>query len=179
MAVNLIEKKYDSKKVRSFKLILYSVTESYDFNKLHKLIDKEFDWVRILHDKDLKDDGSPADPHYHYVIRTKEYTCRRTSLARFLGIDKYYITPIYGRLNDKDGNSLEESLIYLTHLSHPDKFQYMINAVESKKYSHLYQEWWILVNTEQDLEEEWAFDKIRYWIYSQKDYITLNDFTIF
>ena len=72
MAVTLIEKKYDSKKVRSFKLILYPVTESYDFNKLHKLIDKEFDWVRILHDKDLKEDGNKADSHYHYIIRTKD-----------------------------------------------------------------------------------------------------------
>lgn len=179
MAVSLIEKKYDSKKVRSFKIILYPVTESYDFKQLHKKIDKEFDWVRCLHDKDLKEDGTPCENHYHYVIRTKEFTCRRTSLSRFLGVDKYYITPIYGRPSDKDGNSLEDALLYLTHKNNPEKYQYMLSAVESKNHSRLYDEWWLLVNNEQDLEEGWEIDKIRYWIYSQKSYITMQDFTEF
>lgn len=161
----------DSKKVRVFRVELYPVTESYDFKTVHGIIDKNYDWIRILHDKDVKADGTPCDNHYHYVVRSDQFTIRRTSLASQLGIDAVWILPCFG----KDSNSLDDALLYLTHANKPEKYQYMLSAVESKTNSKLFERWWVLLNVEQDNLDELAMANISYWIYSQKQFITMQD----
>lgn len=165
----------DSKKVRVFRVELYPITESYDFKTVHDIINKNYDWIRILHDKDVKEDGNLADAHYHYVVRSDQFIIRRTSLAAQLGIDARWILPCFG----KDSNSLDDALLYLTHANRPEKYQYMLSAVESKTNSKLFDRWWVLLNVEQDNLDELAMANITFWIYSQKQYITMQDFMEF
>lgn len=55
-----------TKKIRHFCFIVYCTP--YDF--LDKLTDKTSvsRYIAIYHDKDLKSDGSPKEPHYHIIV---------------------------------------------------------------------------------------------------------------
>lgn len=79
-------------------------------------------WEYILHDKDVKEDGSPQEKHYHINITLKVWKSRN-KVCELVG---------------KSGNSFaiemidkEEAHKYLTHLGIPNKYQYESECIKS------------------------------------------------
>lgn len=169
-----LEKELDSKKVKTFRLELYSNTESYDFKAVHERIEKEYDWIRIEHNKDLKEDGTLCVPHWHYVIRCQGYSCRRTHVAEYLEIDKVWILPCYRKKGDLE-DSTDEALKYLVHKNRPYKHQYRKNEVSYKRDSNLFNRFDILIANDVNIDDATALDMIQGFIYSQTKHILMPD----
>lgn len=79
-------------------------------------------WEYILHDKDVKEDGSPKEKHYHINITLKIWKSRN-KVCELVG---------------KSGNSFaikmtdkEEAHKYLTHTGIPEKYQYETECIKS------------------------------------------------
>lgn len=73
-----------------------------------------YQFSAILHNKDVKDDGSPVKDHYNIVVvfpRQKDLS----ALAKELGIEERWIEPSRNR------KSAER---YHVHRDHPHKYQY-------------------------------------------------------
>jgi len=84
------------------------------------------DYYYILHDKDLKDDGSGElkDPHFHFVWGGYKNPLSLNSVADQLGIPANMIEPVH---------SMRAILRYLCHMDQPDKFQYDPKEVVSNR----------------------------------------------
>ena len=79
-------------------------------------------YAYILHNSDLKADGTLKEPHYHIAIAFK--TPRRVdTISNLFGVPEQYISGIKGRWGDM--------LSYLTHSNAPEKFQYPAENVVS------------------------------------------------
>lgn len=105
------EYKYRS---RNHLLVLYPEdTQNNHWLALQYICD-HFDYAYCFHDKDLKEDGTPAKNHVHIVLRFKEATWN-TSIAKQLDIEPRLFEVC------KD---LNKSLRYLVHADHPKKVQY-------------------------------------------------------
>lgn len=75
------------------------------------------DWAYILHDKDIKEDGTPKPPHYHIVIRT-EKSLGVDTIGAWFGIPSNYVAV------PKGYNAFLNCAQYLTHELHEDKHRY-------------------------------------------------------
>lgn len=75
----------------------------------------------ILHDKDVRDDGSLKKPHYHLYM---EY---QATSHKGLAQDVKNAFPMFQRVVKV--NNKVSALRYLTHKDHPNKFQYETSAV--------------------------------------------------
>lgn len=113
---------------RNFRLLLYPRYED-DIN--HELAItclglSGVDYVRMLHDKDLKDDGTPAKPHYHYVVSFENAKSISAANKYFgsMGIESRFVQVI------EDAKERKRSIRYLAHLDHPDKYQYDVELAE-------------------------------------------------
>lgn len=93
-------------------LILYGDDETH--KKAMELIEKNYVYKGILHDKDKDKDGKLKKPHYHYIVKMSS-TCPNSTLASNLQIEENYIQII---------RSLKGAYNYLTHKYDKDKFQY-------------------------------------------------------
>lgn len=79
-------------------------------------------WEYIYHDKDIKEDGSPKEPHYHINITLKEWKSRKKICEL---IESEYNT--FGiEMTDK-----EKAHRYLTHEDNPEKYQYDKELIKS------------------------------------------------
>lgn len=87
------------------------------FARLRKLIENEgLDWSCVLHDRDLKEDGSGEfkDEHFHFLVRYHNpVTLSRLTLDT--GIPVNYV---------KAKSHLQSTVRYHIHLDHPEKAQY-------------------------------------------------------
>ena len=120
-----IEDFYDSKRVRAFKGVFYPDSDTYDYSDVMQKISSFGSALFILHDKDLNDEGEVKKAHYHFVVRwTSGTALYRSSIANLSGLSKMDVIPIYGKYDSDQGNSLEQSLLYLTHRNYPEKVQY-------------------------------------------------------
>lgn len=72
-------------------------------------------WAYILHDKDVHDDGSPVEPHYHVLIWTGNNPYDTKYVADWFGVEEQFVNRI-----KSDVGAME----YLTHSNRPDKHQY-------------------------------------------------------
>lgn len=79
-------------------------------------------WEYILHDKDINEDGSPKEKHYHINITLKVWKSRN-KVCELVG---------------KSGNNFaikmldkEEAHKYLTHTGIPEKYQYEPECIKS------------------------------------------------
>lgn len=79
-------------------------------------------WEYILHDRDVNEDGSPKEKHYHINITLRIWKSRN-KVCELVG---------------KSGNNFaiemkdkEEAHRYLTHLGEPNKFQYEAECIKS------------------------------------------------
>lgn len=117
-----------SRRYRTFCILLYKDTQSYDTAAvLDFIMGNIYRWNYILHDMDEKDyhseefpvdyedgDGIYKKPHIHIVVRTKNgHTL--TAFAKLLGIDTRFVQVC---------NSYRSAVRYLVHADDSDKFQY-------------------------------------------------------
>lgn len=113
-------KPINKERFRNFHVLLYPDNESH--MKALELIKLSYRFILILHDKDVKEDGSGELKKAHYHVLLKFPQARwNTALAEELGIELRFIMP------SKD---FTHDLRYLVHADNVDKFQYDMNCVE-------------------------------------------------
>ena len=93
-------------------LILYS-EDSTHLNAM-SIIEQQYEYKAILHDKDIDENGELKKPHFHYIVKMPSSSPNST-LANNLGISENYVQCIH---------TLKGAYNYLTHKFNPEKFQY-------------------------------------------------------
>lgn len=76
--------------------------------------DFKYDYVGVLHDSDILEDGSPAKPHYHFVFYLKDGKSKN-AFSTLTGIPDRWLDP----KDDRD-----DAIRYIFHFGYPDKYQY-------------------------------------------------------
>lgn len=112
---------------RNFSLISYIDNEDKLKNILFSKTNIAY-YAYIYHDKDIYEDGTPKEPHFHIALILR---CARD-------ID---CVCNYFRVEDKNGlkvnclgqitHSNKDICVYFTHINEPDKYQYDFNDVKS------------------------------------------------
>ena len=113
---------------RSHMLLLYPDDATH--MKALETIEKSYDYVGIIHNKDVwtqEDEkknpehvaGELKKEHYHIILRFKQAVWS-TALSKELGIEEYYIQNI---------KRFENALQYLIHYNDNDKTQYSVDDV--------------------------------------------------
>ena len=77
-------------------------------------------YLYILHDKDVKEDGTPKSPHYHVYLHfnnSRDFDF----IAKWFGLSPSFVNRIKGRFGD--------AIEYAQHLNAPDKYQYPASEV--------------------------------------------------
>lgn len=105
-----------SLRANSFMIVLYPDDERYVY--YDECIRKNFDFLGILHDRDIDSEGNSKKAHFHYVIRSARGALPLSSVVRLTSIPANYIEPL---------NNYKKGLIYLVHGDCPDKFQYDVS----------------------------------------------------
>lgn len=100
-------------------LLLYEESENLEFTEIKEKL-KIYDYLYILHDKDLLPSGEPKKKHYHVVLRFKNYKWLN-SLSEELGIPSNYFQKV---------RNLEGILCYLIHFKEENKHHYDIADVK-------------------------------------------------
>lgn len=80
-------------------------------------------WVYILHDKDLKEDGTPKNPHWHIYLHF-DNARQFKYIAKWFGIPVSFVSKIKGRFCD--------AVSYAIHKNRPNKFQYSTDELKYK-----------------------------------------------
>lgn len=83
------------------------------------------EWAYILHDKDIKEDGTLKPPHFHVVIRTSGNATPLSSVASWFKIPENYVEI------PKGVGAFMDCVSYLTHEYHPEKTLYQDADVHS------------------------------------------------
>lgn len=131
------QKKREEIQASYFCVRLYVETEDYDVKKVLDKIASYDQYAYILHDKDVKEDGTPDKPHYHAVFRnlTDDGKGAPTSVgavARVLGISSANIQA--GR-NENENRGWKGSIRYLPHdtadAKRKNKYQYDRNLIKA------------------------------------------------
>lgn len=86
---------------------------------IDKLKSGAYDVAYIIHNRDLKEDGTPKKEHYHFVIRFQNQKSL-TALSNQLAVPSNYL---------EAAKSIKASLLYLIHKGNEDKAQYSITEV--------------------------------------------------
>ena len=77
------------------------------------------EWYYVLHDRDIKPDGSPKKSHYHILIKTST-PCRIKNIANVLGIPSNFVQRV---------KSFKSMAKYLVHDETSDKEMYLAEEV--------------------------------------------------
>ena len=75
---------------RKFMILLYPDTQDYDISSVLDKITGFKEYAYILHDCDIKDDGTPKKAHIHCVIR-QDSPVAKSAIASKLGIDERFV----------------------------------------------------------------------------------------
>lgn len=102
----------DNQKARNWCLILYPDDEAH--LNAHALLGKGYQFVSILHDRCIDDNGEPKKPHYHVVLKFPQARWK-TAIASELGIEPNYLQICRG---------LQSAYCYLVHDGIENAFQY-------------------------------------------------------
>lgn len=108
-----------TKRYYSFRIITYAKEE--EFQELLKYGTK---WEYIFHNKDVKEDGTPKEPHWHINIILREWKTVKGVCNLIEGNQNSLAIP----MNDK-----RDAHEYLTHKNNPDKFQYDEKLIKSSE----------------------------------------------
>ena len=108
-----------TKRYYSFRIITYAREE--EFQTLLKYGTK---WEYIYHDRDVKEDGTLKEPHWHINIILREWKTVKGVCNLIEGSQNSLAIP----MNDK-----RDAHEYLTHKNDPDKFQYEENLIKSSE----------------------------------------------
>lgn len=98
---------------RNWFLLLYPDNPEH-VKSLEKIPEFDWEYVGVLHDSDKLDDGSPAKPHNHVLLKFKDAVWN-TAIADSLNLDLRFI---------QKSDNWNRSARYLVHKDHPEKFQY-------------------------------------------------------
>lgn len=110
------------KKGRNFQGVLYPDSESYDCGEVLQKLSDFPEYVYILHDMDVDENGELKKPHYHWLISNGVPTT---------------LSAIVGRL-DVPSNSVEfcrsfrAFLLYMIHANAPEKHQYSMEDLQGE-----------------------------------------------
>lgn len=168
-------------KSRAFEVVLYPETESYDCYKVLKWIRQHYDYVFVLHDKDVyeKDSeehktGDIKPKHYHLILRWSGAPRYASGLSKELGVEERFFLPIHG--DDNKTTSLKNRLRYLIHLNELEKYQYAITDVKGGgKLKNLFL---LYVGSSNDLSDEEKLKQVLDFVRQQK-YISTDSFLCF
>lgn len=80
-------------------------------------------WCYVLHDKDVKEDGTPKEPHWHIYLHF-------TNSRQFDYIAKWFDTPVQ-YVNKVKGKRFGDAVEYASHHNAPDKYQYDFGAIKA------------------------------------------------
>ena len=114
----------ESVKSRTFSVLLYEETESYDCSEVLANALEYFDeYAYIKHDKDTLENGAPKKTHWHFVGRLAE-SREISTIANKLGIPANFI-------ECKKGYTFRKGVRYLVHADDKKKFQYDWHDIET------------------------------------------------
>lgn len=82
-------------------------------------IKTSYDYVAILHDKDVDEDGVIKKAHWHVILRFPQAKWN-TAVVKELGIEVNYTQEL---------RNFNNAMMYLIHANDPDKYQYEIGEV--------------------------------------------------
>lgn len=87
-------------------------------------------WYWSYHDKDLKDDGTLKDPHYHILVYF-DNACTLSALMKKLNFEKKEKIKYYKKGSDE--GRLDYRVRYLIHFKNKDpfKFEYSLDCIHS------------------------------------------------
>lgn len=141
-------------------LELYDESDFYDFKEVMNKL-KNYNMIYIRHDKDKREDGTLKTPHYHVVIKFKNYKWLN-SLSEELGVPRNYFQKV---------RSMENILFYLIHYKEDNKHHYRIEEIKGsndlrRKLSKLIESY--------DTTEEDRIIKIINYIRLNRHVITYN-----
>ena len=91
------------------------------FDEIEKIIERHRtikEWAYIIHDKDVKKDGTPVKPHIHLYLHFGKSKATFEDVAKWFKDEPQYVNSVKGRKGDM--------LMYLTHQNAPEKYQYDI-----------------------------------------------------
>ena len=80
-------------------------------------------WAYIIHDKDVREDGSPKEPHIHLYLNFGKSGASFATVASWFKDGAERVNAVKGKKSD--------ILKYLTHRNAPDKYQYDASEVVS------------------------------------------------
>ena len=103
-------------RANSFMIVLYPDDERFSFYESN--IIKNFEYLSILHDRDIDENGIPKKKHIHFVIRSIGGAVPLSSVCSLIGCPANYIEPL---------RSYKYGLLYCVHANEPEKVQYSIN----------------------------------------------------
>lgn len=136
------------RKARQFALISY-LDESCIQYCLQKNLSRVRHWAYILHDKDVKDDGTPKEPHYHVLV----WTVAPTTIA---AVRRWFEIPgVEANTLGQVAGSGQEIVDYMTHENDSDKFHYPQTAVVSDDWQ------WFKSKSEQNTSVQLLDDLLR------------------
>ena len=111
-------------KSRTFSILLYEDTETYDCSEVIANATEYFEeFAYMKHDSDILDDGTPKKTHWHFVGR---FSNARTisAVAEKLGIPANFV-------ESKKGYTFNKGVRYLAHADDKKKFQYDWHDIET------------------------------------------------
>lgn len=103
---------------RYFGTILYPEDPQFD-NKLQAVTCQ--DYLMILHNRDVDDDGNPKKEHYHVIIQFEDAKTV-SSVAKKIGCSENQIQ-VFTKQKGKD---VDGYIRYMTHADQPDKALYHV-----------------------------------------------------
>ena len=80
-------------------------------------------WCYVLHDKDVRDDGTPKAPHWHVYLHFTD-SRQFDYIAKWFEIEPQYVGKIKGK---RFGDGIE----YASHHNAPEKYQYPFSEVHA------------------------------------------------
>lgn len=113
-------------KSENWSIVLYP--EDKECSRVLEYIKLNFEYAYMLHDKDITEDGEKKKEHIHVFFQF-ENARSLESVAEELHIPVYDLKKI---------SSKRGAIRYLTHIDHPEKYQYskdnIVSNIEIEKY---------------------------------------------
>lgn len=144
---------------RSHMLLLYPDNDTH--MQALSIIEKSYDYAKILHNKDVNEDGELKKEHYHIIIRFSQPKWS-SAIIKELGIEEKFIEEV---------NKFDNALQYLIHYNDKDKAQYHIDEVSGNLKTRLVES----INKIEKSEGEKVVDLLEY-ITERNDYISITEF---
>lgn len=147
---------------RNHMLLLYP--DNDDHVKAYEQIKKSYDYLSILHNKDVTEDGELKKPHWHVIVRFSQPRWS-SAICKDLCIQENYIEEI---------KKFESAMQYLIHYNDSDKVKYNIDDVDGTFKNRLLES----INKIEKSEGEKVVDLLEY-ITDKDDYISVTEFADF